>query len=143
MKSSTFGQGMKRSGDGPFWDSLEVLENQHWVGKGVRGRGDLHFSGILRFRGEWLGWIQGATQDSHLFVMLGATVSGQVQANEVTVEGEMLDVDITTHRFRALSGSRVVGTVRAKTLVIEPGAIVEGAIVGAQPLSLSGSEDRV
>jgi cytoskeletal protein CcmA (bactofilin family) len=112
-----------------FWDSFEVLDSQHWVSRGFEGRGDLRFEGNLRFRGRWLGLIEGSSSDSHLFVMKGARIQGQIRCHRVTVEGDLQDADIVADTFHALSGAHVTGRIRAQNLSIDEGAVVEGRVV--------------
>jgi len=112
-----------------FWDSFEVLDSQHWISRGFEGRGDLRFEGNLRFRGVWLGLIEGTNPDAHLFVMKGAKIQGQIRCHRVTVEGDLHDADIQADTFHALNGAHVSGRIRARQLSIDEGAVVEGRVV--------------
>src|SRR5687768_17022478 len=112
-----------------FWDSLEILDKQHWVAQSFRGRGDLEFSGSLRFNGQWRGTINSLDEDGHLYVMREAQIFGRLKVARLSVEGSLLDVDIEAQSFRALKGSRIVGKVRAEKIIIEEGAIIEGRLI--------------
>ncbi len=108
-----------------FWDSLEVLDKHHWISNHFKGRGDLEFAGQLRFKGIWDGFIFSKEEGSHLFVMRESVVRGRLRVKQLSVEGELADVDVETNCFHALSGSRVSGAIRAKIFVIDEGAIVQ------------------
>jgi cytoskeletal protein CcmA (bactofilin family) len=111
-----------------IWESLEALEGQHWVTSSFKGRGDLEFSGQLRFSGEWTGTVHSGPDDSALFVLSGAIICGRIRVDEITVAGTLQDVDVEVRVFRALKGARVFGRVRAEVLLVEDGALVQGEI---------------
>ncbi len=124
---------METSKENVFWDSLKVLDNQHWITESFRGRGDIEFSGNLRFSGTWVGNISGASPEAHLYVMGDAHLKGKIRVGYLSVEGNLDDIDVEAENFRALKGSKIYGRVRAKNMIIEEGAIVEGRIV-SQPV---------
>ena len=124
---------MKRSRDQVFWDSLEILDNQHWIASSFKGRGDFEFSGNFRFSGSWNGTMTSRDEDSHLFVRSGATVMGKLKANRVSVEGLLLDVDVEANVFHALAGAKIVGRVQAKKIIVDEGAVIEGRVVSTEP----------
>jgi len=123
-----------------FWDSLEVLEHQHWVASSFKGRGDLEFSGNLRFSGTWKGVIRAFVHDSHLFVRGGAQIQGRIQAPQVTIEGSLQDIEIFAERVRILAGAHIQGRVTAKVIIVEEGAVVEGRIRVEKNLEFSASD---
>ncbi len=118
--------------EGHFWDSLEVIENQHWITQSFEGRGDMSFSGNLRFSGRWTGNVSSSGEEAHLYVMGEGKIRGHIQVKRLSVEGELEDVNVEVDIFRALPGARVRGQITAKILVVEEGAIVEGRIVTAK-----------
>lgn len=126
--------------DQVFWDSLEVLEHQHWVASSFKGRGDLEFSGNLRFSGSWKGVIRAFVQESHLFVRSGAQIQGRIQAPQITIEGSLQDIEIFAERVRILAGAHIQGRVTARTIIVEEGAIVEGRIRVEKNLKFSASD---
>ena len=85
-----------------IWESLEALEGQHWVTNTFKGRGDLEFSGQLRFSGEWTGTVHSGPDGSTLFVLAGAIICGRIRVDEITVVGSLQDVDVEVRVFRAL-----------------------------------------
>ncbi len=116
-----------------FWQSLEILDNQHWVSASFNGSGHFEFLGSLRFAGKWRGTISSTSPDAHLFVRAGANVMGRLKVARLSVEGELQDVDVEVDEFHALPGSRIFGKVKAKKVIIDEGAIIEGRVVSAQP----------
>jgi cytoskeletal protein CcmA (bactofilin family) len=124
---------MKNDRESIFWESLEILEDQHWISASFRGRGDFTFAGNFRFSGQWQGAMFSETPESHLYVRSGAQISGHVSVARVSVEGQMIDVDVEAEIFHALRGARVVGRVNAKKIIVDEGAIVEGRMVSAVP----------
>ena len=123
-----------------FWDSLEVLEHQHWVASSFKGRGDLEFSGNLRFSGTWRGVIRAFVAESHLFVRSGAQIRGRIQAPQITIDGSLSDVEIFAEKVRILSGARIQGKISARTIILEEGAVVEGRIRVEKNLKFSASD---
>lgn len=123
--------------EGHFWDSLEVIEDQHWITQSFQGRGDMNFSGNLRFSGQWTGLVQSSGEEAHLYVMSEGKIKGQIKVKRLSVEGELEDVQIEAEVFRALPGARVRGQITAQILVVEEGAIVEGRIVSAPAKQLA------
>ena len=111
-----------------IWDDLKVLGEQHWVTQSFKGQGDLTFEGTLRFSGSWKGSIRAEKPESHLFLLSGSTLSGRLNVPCLTVEGNLEDVHIEADWIRVLAGGRVFGNVKAKKIVLEEGAIVQGRI---------------
>lgn len=126
-------EAQKRDQETIFWDSLRVLENQHWITDSFKGRGDIEFSGNLRFSGEWTGSILSKSEDAHLYVMSDAVLLGKIKVPYLSVEGILKDVDVEAKVFRALKGARIVGSVRAEQVIIEEGALIEGRLVSKLP----------
>jgi cytoskeletal protein CcmA (bactofilin family) len=115
-------------GESLFWDSLEILEHQHWLASSFRGRGDLEFSGHLRFSGSWKGSVRARSADAHLFVRAGAKIFGRIQSPMVTIEGELDDIEIIAENIRVLSGAKVFGKLTARNMIVDEGAILQGRI---------------
>jgi cytoskeletal protein CcmA (bactofilin family) len=112
-----------------FWESLSILDDQHWAARSFKGRGDLEFSGCLRFSGEWKGSVRSTATGAHLYVLSGARLSGSIAVEKLTVEGQLQDADVQVDFLRAVKGCRINGRVRARSMVIEEGAIIEGRLV--------------
>jgi cytoskeletal protein CcmA (bactofilin family) len=115
-----------------FWNSLETLEGQHWISHGFRGRGELQFAGCLRISGEWTGRIRSQESGAQLHVMGTGVVSGALRMERLSVEGQLKDVDVEVKWMRVRAGARVYGRIKAETLIVDEGAIVEGRIVTAR-----------
>lgn len=120
---------MSESGTSPFWDSLQILEGQHWVSQGFRGRGDLEFSGNLKMSGEWTGTIRSKIPETQLHVMKGAQVAGSIQVPRLSVEGELNDVEVEVDWLRVMAGGRISGKIRSKVIIVEEGAQIQGRLM--------------
>lgn len=120
---------VKKEVDQIFWESLKVLDNQHWITDSFKGRGDIEFGGNLRFSGQWTGSIQSTHPEAHLYVMKDAKFRGHIRVPTLSVEGSLEDVEVDAEYFRALPGSRIFGKVRAQNILIEEGALIEGRVV--------------
>ena len=112
----------------PFFDTLEVIENHHWMTRGFSGRGDLEFQGQLRFGGTWRGHISSNDPEAHLVVLKGAKIEGALHVAQISIEGQVEDGELRAKKVRLLEGARVRGRVLAESLVVEPGAVLEGRV---------------
>lgn len=120
------------SEESPFFRNLEVLEDQHWITRRLKGRGELEFAGHLRFGGEWTGSMRSTEEGACLVVLPGARIRGTLEAQEILIEGLVEDADIRAESVRLLPGARVQGRVQAKRLVVEPGALLEGRVAAVR-----------
>lgn len=120
---------MRSEPSSPFWDSLEVLEGQHWISQGFKGRGELEFSGSLRLSGEWVGTIRSQTPEAQLHILKGARIVGGIKVPRLSVEGDLSDVEIDVDWLKVMAGGRVSGNVRSKVIIVEEGAKIQGRIV--------------
>jgi cytoskeletal protein CcmA (bactofilin family) len=111
-----------------IWDDLKVLGEQHWVTRSFQGQGELNFEGTLRFSGSWKGSISAKQGESHLFLLKGATISGRILVPSLTVEGNLEDVYVEVDWVRVLPGGRIFGNVKAKKIILEEGALVQGRL---------------
>ena len=114
-----------------FWDSFEVLDDRHWINHHFKGRGDLEFSGSLRFSGQWTGNIASQLPGSHLHVMPEGRIVGRVRVERLSVEGTLEDVDLEVEWLQALPGSKITGRIRAKRMMVAEGAIVQGRVTAS------------
>ncbi|MBS1983354.1 MAG: polymer-forming cytoskeletal protein [Bdellovibrionales bacterium] len=115
--------------DLPFWQSLEILDGHHWISHDFKGRGDFEFSGNLRLSGEWRGTIHSSAAGAQLHVLKSAVVAGVIRVDRLSVEGHLDDIDIEVEWLRIMPGARVSGRIRAKTLIVDEGALLQGRIV--------------
>ncbi|NCN27601.1 polymer-forming cytoskeletal protein [bacterium] len=108
-----------------FWQELEILDRQHWVSEAFKGTGRVEFKGTFRIAGEWDGELIGFEDDSQLHLLKGGTLKGIVQVQRVQIEGRCELESLTCDFLHLTRGAFVSGVIRAKTLVIDSGAIVE------------------
>lgn len=101
---------------------------------------DLHIKGNLKTTGDILveGTVDGDIRAHLLTVGEGATVKGEVMADDVVVNGRVVG-RVRGLKVRLTSSARVEGDIIHKTIAIESGAHFEGS-VGRQddPLSSGG-----
>jgi cytoskeletal protein CcmA (bactofilin family) len=112
-----------------LWTSLQSLEGQHWISAQFQGRGDLKFSGHLRFAGNWVGTFVSEDPNARLFILDSAVVSGRIRVDQVSVAGVLQDIDVKTKIFRVLKGSKIFGRVVAEKIIVEEGALVQGDLI--------------
>ncbi len=111
------------------WDSFQGLEGQHWISSQFEGRGDLQFSGHLRFAGRWVGTLVSTDPKARLFILDSAIVSGKVRVDQLSVAGILQDVDVRARIFRVLRGSKIFGRVVAEKIIVEEGALVQADLI--------------
>jgi len=112
-----------------LWDSFQGLEGQHWISAKFDGRGDLKFSGHLRFAGRWVGTLVSDDPKARLFILDSAVVSGRIRVEHLSVAGVLQDVDVRSRIFRVLKGSKIFGRIVAEKIIVEEGAIVQGDLI--------------
>lgn len=108
-----------------FWQDLEVLNKQHWLSESFAGSGEFTFSGTLRISGRWDGSIEGLAEDSQLHLLKTGILKGRLKAQRVIVEGRCECDFLICDFLQVTPGAFLSGNIRAVTLVIDPGAIVE------------------
>jgi cytoskeletal protein CcmA (bactofilin family) len=111
-----------------IWKDLELLNEQHWISSDFRGRGEFEFRGILRFSGSWIGSIRSSDPEARLFILDGARLEGRIDVAHVIVAGTLSDIVLNASSFEAVRTARVRGRIRAGTLKIEEGALIEGEL---------------
>jgi cytoskeletal protein CcmA (bactofilin family) len=84
--------------------------------------------GCLALPGEAIiqGRLEGEIKADGILDCRGGTISGTVIANEVTIEGEALDVLIFADSVVLRDGSTVTDEIGHKELVLEAGHLFEG-----------------
>lgn len=108
-----------------FWQELEVLDKQHWMSDSMEGKGDLSFSGNLRISGTWDGTLTGKDESSYLHLLKNSKMSGRLKAFKIQVEGQCENCRIEAKVLLIKAGARITGEIRADTVSVEEGAIVE------------------
>jgi cytoskeletal protein CcmA (bactofilin family) len=100
-------------------------------------KGDLRTTGDIQIEGE----VEGNIQAHLLTVGEGATVRGEVIADDIVVNGRVIG-RVRGLKVRLTSTARVEGDIIHKTIAIESGAHFEGA-VQRQDDPLSGSKPAI
>ncbi|HHI70711.1 MAG TPA: polymer-forming cytoskeletal protein [Rhodobacteraceae bacterium] len=101
---------------------------------------DLHVKGNLKTTGDILieGQVDGDIRAHLLTVGEGATIKGEVMADDVVVNGRVVG-RVRGLKVRLTSSARVEGDIVHKTIAIESGAHFEGSVQRQDdPLSKSG-----
>ena len=101
---------------------------------------DLHIKGNLKTSGDILieGQVDGDIRAHLLTVGEGATIKGEVMADDVVVNGRVVG-RVRGLKVRLTSSARVEGDIIHKTIAIESGAHFEGSVQRQDdPLSTSG-----
>lgn len=93
------------------------------VGLGTLIKGDFQVEGFLRIDGDLLGQVNCTER-----VVIGsqARMKGNIVAEEVVVAGALLGDIVAKSKVKLLSTSIVLGSIQAKALIIEEGAIFHG-----------------
>ncbi len=102
---------------------------------------DLHIKGNLKTTGDILieGQVDGDIRAHLLTVGEGATIKGEVMADDVVVNGRVIG-RVRGLKVRLTSSARVEGDIIHKTIAIESGAHFEGSVSRQDdPLSTSGA----
>jgi len=101
---------------------------------------DLHIKGNIKTSGDILveGQVEGDIRAHLLTVGEGATIKGEVMADDVVVNGRVVG-RVRGLKVRLTSSARVEGDIIHKTIAIESGAHFEGSVQRQDdPLSKTG-----
>lgn len=104
-----------------------------FLGAGTTFIGDLECSGDLIIAGRVRG--QGVVQGT-LTLSLGGCWEGQVQARNAVIAGEADGGVVVDEKLEIRSTARIRGSVKARTIAIAQGAILDGdmAVTSANPI---------
>jgi cytoskeletal protein CcmA (bactofilin family) len=105
---------------------------------------DLHISGNIKTTGDIQieGTVEGDIRAHLLTVGEGATVKGEIMADDVVVNGRIVG-RVRGLKVRLTSTARVEGDIIHKTIAIESGAHFEGSVQRQDdPLSTSGGGQK-
>ncbi|MGQ9623446.1 MAG: bactofilin family protein [Candidatus Caldatribacteriaceae bacterium] len=94
------------------------------IGGHSKARGDFTSAGTLIVLGEFNGFVQ----CSHLMVMEGGKVEGFIEVQSVEVWGRVGGF-ARVEKMVCRGTSCLSGCVMAKSIALEPGVVLEGAIV--------------
>lgn len=101
------------------------------IAGGVRVEGDFQSQGNIIVEGEVVGTLKTA---SDLFVGEQAKIHANVSAHNAKVSGEIRGNVKIKERMELSPTSRIIGDMRAKILIVEAGASVNGKIsMGEEP----------
>lgn len=110
------------------------------IAGGVRVEGDFNSQGNIIVEGEVVGTLKTA---SDLFVGEQAKIQANVSAANAKVSGEIRGNVKIKERLELMPTSKIVGDVRAKILIVEAGASVNGKVsMGEEPAPLEIKETK-
>lgn len=96
-----------------------------FLGDDTEFKGFLSFEGTVRIDGRFEGEV--ATEDN-LIIGEHATVKAEVKAGTVLIQG-LMEGDIhATKKIQIASKGKLVGNIATPALIIEDGAVLEGAV---------------
>jgi cytoskeletal protein CcmA (bactofilin family) len=105
------------------------------IAHSTRWTGDLNAGGSLHVYGQVQGTL---TARDSIFVAAEADVEAAIAAESVTIAGNVRGSIQCSGRFEILPNGRVIGDVRAPSLVIHEGALMSGQMsMGQVPESRS------
>jgi cytoskeletal protein CcmA (bactofilin family) len=99
------------------------------IGPDAKFKGELAFDAGVRIEGHFDGQIK---SKGTLHVAEGASVSANVEAMNVTVEGECKGNIVVSEKLQLLATARMEGDLRVNRLEIADGAIFVGNVVVGQ-----------
>lgn len=101
------------------------------IGEGSRYHGELHSPSDIRVEGEFNGLLHAAGEVA--IGERGSVHSSDLRARELVVAGRLEGSVQAEGCVRITPTGRVTGTVRAASLIIEPGAVFQGTSVMSLP----------
>ena len=105
------------------------------IAAGTAIMGDIHFAGRLHVDGRIEGAIRGDGAQAMLTLSAHASVTGEVQAPHIVVDGTIKGDVTASERLELASNARVEGNVYYKLLEMSAGAQINGKMVHrAEPL---------
>jgi len=108
------------------------------IGAGTVVNGNIMFTGGLRIDGTVHGSVTTANGESGtLVVSEHARVEGEVRVSHVVVNGNVKGPIVADDYLELQSKARIVGDVTYKTLEMQHGAVVQGRLVPAEPVTAS------
>ena len=109
-----------------------------FVGSGTKIIGHFSFKSMLRVNGHFSGHISSA--DGTLIVAAGGSVDAKVAVAVAKIRGLVTGDIIATERIELSRGAKVTGTIQGPTLIIEPGAVLDGSCRMTPPGTVSDLE---
>ena len=99
------------------------------IAAGTEIRGDIHFKGCLHVDGKIEGAIRGEGAQAMLTLSAHASVTGEVQAPHIVINGAITGDVTASERLELASNARVEGNVYYKLLEMSAGAQINGKMV--------------
>ncbi len=96
-----------------------------FVGSGTVVSGDAEFKGMLRIDGHFTGRVR--SEKGSLIVSAGGVVEANVEVASAKINGTVNGDIVATERLEFGRSARVRGNIQTPALIIEDGAIFEGA----------------
>jgi cytoskeletal protein CcmA (bactofilin family) len=100
--------------------------NAGHIGKAIRIKGQLRGGEDLEIEGQVEGTI--SLSNNHLTLARSAVVSANIEAQNITVCGEMKGNTSASDKVEVTADAKVVGDIRAPRLVMEEGAKFRGVV---------------
>jgi cytoskeletal protein CcmA (bactofilin family) len=110
-------------------DAQTVVEATTLIAAGTEIRGDIHFKGRLHVDGKVEGAIRGEGTQAMLTLSAHASVTGEVQAPHIVINGAIVGDVTASERLELASNARVEGNVYYKLLEMSAGAQINGKMV--------------
>lgn len=106
------------------------------VGPGMKIVGDCHTDGTVRIEGA----IEGTVRAGKAVVVgKDGTVDGDIYTQDAVISGKVLGALVAESRLELQSSCHVEGSVRARRLHLEEGAILNGTVEMGEEVKASGS----
>jgi len=99
------------------------------IANGTTIKGDIHFSGRLHVDGKVDGAIRGDGAQAMLTLSAHASITGEVQAPHIVIDGSIVGDVTASERLELASNARVEGNVYYKLLEMSAGAQINGKMV--------------
>jgi len=99
------------------------------IAAGTAIQGDIHFSGRLHVDGKVEGAIRGDGAQAMLTLSAHASITGEVQAPHIVIDGTIKGDVTASERLELASNARVEGNVFYKLLEMSAGAQINGKMV--------------
>jgi len=100
------------------------------IGAGMRVKGNIAFSGVLRVQGDVLGDVSCDVDPNGTIVAdISGNVSGTIKVPHIVVKGRVAGPVHSSQSIQVQQGACVVGDVYYKEIEIHEGGVIEGALM--------------
>jgi cytoskeletal protein CcmA (bactofilin family) len=110
-------------------ETRPASETTTLIATGTAIKGDIYFTGRLHVDGKIDGAIRGDGAQAMLTLSAHASVTGEVQAPHIVVDGAIIGDVTASERLELASNARVEGNVYYKLLEMSAGAQINGKMV--------------